>query len=75
MLKFIFTFFLAIFLTSSAFCQKADTTVLYFKFFDGIAANVTSLDEADYFRLVLPPDQATIATMSKNTTKMAKSSL
>ncbi|MGZ3752358.1 MAG: hypothetical protein ACXVB0_09380 [Mucilaginibacter sp.] len=56
MLKFFFTFFLAIFLTSSAFCQKADTTVLYFKFFDGIAANVTSLDEADYFRLVLPPD-------------------
>jgi len=56
MLKYFFSLILCFSIVESAFCQKADTTILYFKFFDGYPATVTSLDEADYFRLVIPPE-------------------
>jgi antitoxin component YwqK of YwqJK toxin-antitoxin module len=56
MLKYFFLLVITVALNSAAFCQKADTTILYFKFFDGYQATVTSLDEADFFRLVIPPD-------------------
>ncbi len=40
----------------TAMAENADTTILYFKVTDGVTASVRSMDEADFFRLVLPPD-------------------
>jgi hypothetical protein len=56
MFKYFFALIICFSVSDSAFCQKADTTILYYKFFDGFPATVTSLDEADFFRLVIPPD-------------------
>ena len=39
----------------TAMAENADTTILYFKVTDGVTASVRSMDEADFFRLVLPP--------------------
>jgi hypothetical protein len=56
MLKPLFAFFICVSLAGTALAQKSDTTILYFKIDHGALTRVESLDEADYYRLVIPPD-------------------
>ncbi|MBS1531752.1 MAG: hypothetical protein JSU01_15705 [Bacteroidetes bacterium] len=56
MLKYLLSIVAALSIASYACAKGADTTILYFKVINGVTASVTSLDEADFFRLVLPPD-------------------
>jgi len=56
MLKSLLTIVIAISIANTAIGKNADTTILYFKVIGGTTASVRSLEEADFFRLVLPPD-------------------
>ena len=47
---------LILLVSNISFGQKRDTTILFFKAYYGRVISVSSIEEADYFRMVLPPD-------------------
>ena len=56
MIKYFLSFIISISIVNTAFCQKSDTTILYYSYRHGAAIRVSSLADADYFRMILPPD-------------------
>jgi hypothetical protein len=56
MLKYLLFVAANVFLINIAKCQRADTAVYYFKYTSNSARLVSTVDSADYFRLILPPD-------------------
>jgi hypothetical protein len=56
MFKYFFILILLFLTATTAFCQKSDTAILYYSYQLGKVQRVASLAEADYFRLILPPD-------------------
>jgi antitoxin component YwqK of YwqJK toxin-antitoxin module len=56
MLKHAFLFIIGLIGVNTAFCKPSDTTILYYSYQYGVTARVSSLADADYFRMILPPD-------------------
>jgi antitoxin component YwqK of YwqJK toxin-antitoxin module len=56
MLKYAFLFIMGIFVVNTAFCKTADTSMVFLRVFGEYTIKVMSLYEADYYRLILPPD-------------------
>jgi len=56
MIKYFLSLIITISIVNTAFSQKSDTTILYYSYQFGKAHRVPSAGEADYFRLILPPD-------------------
>lgn len=57
MLKSLITLFLCFFITDVAYCNTADTSIIYYKTdARGTQRKVHSLDSADFFKIILPPD-------------------
>ena len=44
------------FITNTANCQRVDTAIFYYKYHLFNDKEVSTLDSADYFRMILPPD-------------------
>ncbi|MDB5135842.1 MAG: hypothetical protein JWP37_2445 [Mucilaginibacter sp.] len=58
MLKYSLILFNCIIFINTAKCCNADTTVMYFKYINGIETSVQTRDSADFFMLIMPPDSA-----------------
>src|SRR5437588_124293 len=56
MIKYLLSLLFCLSITGIAFCQKSDTTILYYSYRHGVVKRVSSLADADYFRMILPPD-------------------
>jgi len=56
MIKYFLSLIIAISIVNTTFSQKRDTIILYYSYQFGKAYRVSSPAEADYFRLILPPD-------------------
>ncbi len=56
MQKYFLFVIVGILINNLAFGQKSDTTILYFKYWDGRIFRTSSLNHANYFRVILPPD-------------------
>lgn len=56
MLKYFLSLIIGISLVNVAFSQKGDTTIFYYSYQGGIIVRVPTLAQADYFRVILPPD-------------------
>jgi hypothetical protein len=54
--KYFFSLIIFLLITNFAIGQKSDTTILFFKTIDGITIPTSSLQDATYFRMVLPAD-------------------
>lgn len=56
MFKPLFSLFIALLIAPMAFAKTADTLISYLKGTDSIITRVSSLENADYVRFILPPD-------------------
>lgn len=56
MFKYFLASLLCFSITNRAFCQKSDTTVYFYSYSTGLKTRVSSLEEADFFVVVSPPD-------------------
>lgn len=56
MSKYAFLFIAGILAVNTAFCKIADTSTVFLRVFGDYTIKVNSLHEADYYRLILPPD-------------------
>ena len=56
MLKYAFVFIVGILAVNTAFCKTADTSIVFLRVAGDYTIKVKSMDEADYYRLILPPD-------------------
>ena len=57
MFKTLFSVFISLLITCSALAKTADTAVMFFRFADSGIKPVRTLDSADYYMLILPPNQ------------------
>jgi hypothetical protein len=56
MFKYFLILLLSFLIANTAYCGKKDTVILYYNYHGQLITGVSSLAEADYFRVILPPD-------------------